>query len=226
MKHANAKLNAAHTPIHKAVLLLTAGDDFLSIGSTYTGYNVNGLGGNDNIFTSYGNDTVDGGAGNDSIYSPGGNDKLSGGAGNDSVVHGWQGSAMVSGGLGDDTVAGYSGNDTVDGGAGNDLLVLCGRDVATGGTGADTFQFVFTGPPIDGTLTDFKAGQGDKLDIGMLGWWDENGYHAPTASDVEIQGRDLVVHMAYNGDAIIHGGAVALIANAVIFDNGYGGGLG
>jgi Ca2+-binding RTX toxin-like protein len=207
------------TAVRAAVTHLTSGNDTLIVGPTYTSFNIDAGAGNDLIVVSYGNDTVQGGAGNDSIYSDGGNDSLMGGDGNDVITHGMYGSATLSGGAGSDWLAGYSGMDKLDGGTGNDTLVGCGRDVLTGGTGADTFSFIYTGPPIDATVKDFSVGQGDKLDLGQLGYWDQNGYHPLTAANLEVVGRDLVAHTAYNGDAIIHGvgDQVTLIgiANAV-----------
>ncbi len=75
---------------------------------------VNGLGGNDNLFTGDGNDILMGGDGHDKL----------------------------DGGRGADVVKGGTGRDTVRGGAGNDMLEGNGaRDVLIGGKGNDRFIF-------------------------------------------------------------------------------------
>ncbi len=80
------------------------------------------------------------------------------------------------GGTGNDTIIGNSvanflignnGNDTIDGGDGNDtLLGGLGNDILTGGADADTFVYL----PSSGAdiVTDFNAGQGDKIDLTAL----------------------------------------------------------
>jgi Ca2+-binding RTX toxin-like protein len=212
MKHA---VHAARVPL----IALSASADWFAVGNTYQPFNIDGRGGNDTINTSYGNDTVQGGAGNDTIYSAGGNDSLAGGDGDDVITHGNDGNATLAGGSGNDSLGGWSGHDTEDGGAGNDTLVGVGRDTLTGGTGADTFQFAYAGPPVESTIKDFSIAQGDKLDLGQLGYWDQSGYHPLAATDLEVQGHDLVAHTAFGGDAIIHGAgdqiALVGIANAV-----------
>lgn len=188
----------------KQIIALSSADDTFSVGPTYRGFAVNGLGGNDIINTSYGNDTINGGAGNDSIYSPGGNDVLHGGAGNDSISFGGDGTAALFGDAGDDNLNDYGGHSVLNGGIGNDTLVSTGRDVDIGGWGADTFVFVWVGKPIEVLVKDFNPMAGDKLDLGQLGYWNQNGYHPLTADALEVQDRDLVVHSEF-GDALIRG---------------------
>lgn len=185
-------------------LTLSGGSDTFNVGPTYIGFNVDGAGGNDTIVTSYGNDTVAGGAGNDYIYSQGGNDVLSGGDGDDTVVYGGDWKAVLSGGAGNDQVIDWGGNATLNGGAGSDMLLGTGRDVMTGGTGGDTFTFVWTGRPIETVVKDFSLTQGDKIDLGQLGTWWEDGYHPITEADLEIQGKNLIVHTDFT-DAVIIG---------------------
>lgn len=117
----------------------SVGDDIINLGA-----------GNDTINASYGNDIVRGGAGHDQIDGFGGNDTLFGGAGND----------RLEGKGGDDRLFGQAGKDTFasDG---------QGKNTWTGGLGADKFQvsglnWDKTSPT---TVTDFKARQGDKLDL-------------------------------------------------------------
>jgi len=204
-------------------IVLSSGSDWLSVGPTYQGYAVSGLAGNDTINTSYGNDSVNGGAGNDYIYSPGGNDLLSGGDGDDLVIFGgsYGSKTTLNGDGGADHLVDYSGSAILNGGAGNDTVEGGGRDIMTGGTGSDVFKFIYTGPPIQVTVKDFSVAQGDALDLGQLGTWWEDGYHPLTEADLEIQGKNLVVHTDF-GDAMISGvGAqVALVGIANAIDQG------
>ncbi len=81
---------------------------------------INGLGGDDRIFTGPGNDflvgsdgddALFGGAGTDTLFSGNGDDALFGGAGND----------FLDGGSGADTLTGGPGTDRLQGGSGGDL---------------------------------------------------------------------------------------------------------
>jgi Ca2+-binding RTX toxin-like protein len=220
MKH------SPHAP--KALLIaLSGGADYFSVGPTYQSFHVSGLGGNDTIYTSYGNDTVDGGTGNDTIQSDGGNDILMGGAGNDTIYHGMYGSATLSGGDGNDWIVGNSGSDVENGGTGNDTLTGVGRDVLTGDAGSDTFMIGYSGPPTEDIITDFSSVQGDKVDLTLLGYWDNSGFRPLASTDLEIEGDDLVAHTLF-GDAVVHGmdqvalvGIAAAIADGMlVLDNG------
>ncbi|WP_249678525.1 retention module-containing protein [Pseudomonas abieticivorans] len=78
------------------------------------------------------------------------------------------GSDNLSGGNGNDILFGQAGDDKLDGGAGNDILVGGrGGDTLTGGTGADTFVWL-KGDTGKDTITDFKIGDGDKIDLSDL----------------------------------------------------------
>ncbi|OWP50305.1 tandem-95 repeat protein, partial [Pseudomonas nitroreducens] len=90
--------------------------------------------------TRGGSDSLYGGEGNDILYGQGGNDFLFGENGNDILI----------GGTGDDQLTGGKGNDILTGGAGADLFIW-----KSGDTGNDT-------------ITDFKAGEGDRIDISDL----------------------------------------------------------
>jgi Ca2+-binding RTX toxin-like protein len=115
------------------------GDDILILGA-----------GNDQVNASRGNDIVRGGGGDDLIDGFDGNDKLYGGGGND----------RLEGKGGDDMLFGQAGRDTF-------AADSQGTNVWTGGRGADMFQA--SGLQFDKTsattVTDFKARQGDKLDL-------------------------------------------------------------
>ncbi|MFV3308926.1 tandem-95 repeat protein, partial [Pseudomonas sp. NY15181] len=90
--------------------------------------------------TRGGSDNLYGGDGNDILYGQGGNDFLFGEGGND----------ILFGGTGDDQLTGGKGN-----------------DILTGGAGADTFIWK-AGDIGNDTITDFKAGEGDRIDISDL----------------------------------------------------------
>ena len=82
------------------------------------------------------------------------------------------GADKLIGNVGDDILFGQGGNDVLSGGAGNDILVGGkGNDTLTGGGQADTFVWLKgdtnTGTGVD-TITDFKHGEGDKLDLSDL----------------------------------------------------------
>lgn len=120
------------------ILTGTGQNDFLT--GTAAADSMKGLAGNDTIRTLAGNDTVDGGTGNDRIQGGDGNDRMIGGAGND----------LMLGQAGADRMFGGSGNDLFNGGG--------GRDIMSGGFGGDSFVF-----GNGDRVTDFSAGQGDKI---------------------------------------------------------------
>lgn len=117
---------------------------------------INGLGGNDVILGKGGADVLKGSGGHDKLTGNVGNDKLLGGAGNDKLF-GNAGKDMLLGGGGKDALNGGGGKDTLDGGAGADLL--------TGGKGADSFVFSAVRQARGDTITDFRTGQGDIIDL-------------------------------------------------------------
>ncbi|MEW5711279.1 type I secretion C-terminal target domain-containing protein, partial [Pseudomonas sp. SB113] len=82
------------------------------------------------------------------------------------------GGDTLIGNAGNDILFGQGGNDTLSGGAGNDILVGGkGNDILTGGAGADTFVWLKGDTNTSGgfdRITDFKHGEGDKLDLSDL----------------------------------------------------------
>ncbi|WP_447752430.1 retention module-containing protein [Pseudomonas nicosulfuronedens] len=90
--------------------------------------------------TRGGSDHLYGGDGNDILYGQGGNDFLFGENGNDILI----------GGTGDDQLTGGKGNDILTGGAGADLFIWKAGDIG------------------NDTITDFKASEGDRIDISDL----------------------------------------------------------
>jgi len=100
-------------------------------------------------------------SGNDLLHGYGTNssnsttDTLNSGDGHD-ILYGGAGNSILNGGTGNDSLYGGLGNDTLNGGKGNDTL--------TGGAGADTFIWR-AGDTGNDTITDFKPGDGDRIDL-------------------------------------------------------------
>ncbi len=143
----------------------------------YSGYLDGGIG-NDSIEGGEGVDLIFGGQHDDTGEGPD-DDTLSGGAGDDQISGGY-GADVISGDDGDDTLnhLGHAmensgaerssfdwhidnDSDTLDGGAGNDTLIFDRADVATGGSGADTFHLYFDHDTGAGhaDVTDFVPGE-------------------------------------------------------------------
>ena len=123
--------------------------------------------GNDLLHGLNGNDDISGNGGHDILYGGTGNDTLSGGSGNDSL-YGGAGNDNLSGDAGNDLLVGNEGNDILNGGAGDDILIGGkGTDSLTGGSGADTFLWR-AGDTGSATITDFKASEGDRIDLSDL----------------------------------------------------------
>ncbi len=119
---------------------------------------------------------------------------------------------------GNDSLYGGEGRDRLDGGAGDDLLVGgADRDLLTGGFGADTFRFLL---PSDSrglardTILDFRASQGDQLDLHMI------DAHPATAADdpftvvssfTRVAGQLMLVQVlnGYEVRADLNGDAIA-----------------
>ena len=141
----------------------TEGDDYIYVeydSEYYTfDYNIDGLGGDDRIYSGGGNDHLRGGPGNDWLRGRDGNDTLEGGAGND-YLDGSAGEDILRGGPGSDELDGGGGADRIDGGEGDDRLEADwrsageGDDTLDGGTGADVFVFGY-GEDAD-TVRDFS----------------------------------------------------------------------
>jgi len=157
----------------REVLLSQDGDDRL-VGRAGADALI-GQGGDDRIHAGAGADLVLGGSGQDVIRGVWGNDLLYGGSGNDWIA-GNAGNDTLIGGTGDDRLFGKSdddilrgqgGNDRLAGGLGNDQLSGgLGNDVLIGGDGRDVFVFADGGG--QDVIVDFKAAQGDRIDLAGL----------------------------------------------------------
>ena len=109
-----------------------------------------GLGGDDTIaisggdnvaYGNLGNDSITGGTGADSLYAGQGDDHVTTGSGGHNAVYGNQGADSVTVGGGGDTVYGGAGNDSITASAHNGNNYLNGNqgnDTIVGGSGNDT----------------------------------------------------------------------------------------
>ncbi|MEL6233711.1 MAG: calcium-binding protein [Pseudomonadota bacterium] len=144
---------------------------------------LSGGSGADDLFGGDARDYVDGGSGDDTLFGGDGNDHLTGGSGAD----------VLAGDQGSDYLSGHTGDDVLNGGAGVDRLYLgAGNDIATGGAQAD--RFVFRSDDLDGgqdVITDFRAGEGDTLDLRALSLLSEMTEAQWTAA-----------HLSWAGDAV------------------------
>lgn len=125
----------------------------------------------------------------------------------DNVLVGGPRAEWLAGGPGNDELIGGGGRDTLDGGAGDDRIVLTSEAVAIGGAGADTFVIVAPvvldqSDTLLGTIFDFDAGQGDKLEASegglvVIGNGGNALIGAGTLSNVQVDQR---VQVDFNGD--------------------------
>lgn len=164
--------------------------------------------GNDIVHAGNGDDTVFGGTGHDLLSGAGGNDYLAGDHGND-TIYGGSGDDFIFGSKGNNLLFGGGGNDTVNtgdqtstanGGDGDDLIVARlkkgGDHVLTGGTGADTFEFVYQThkKSSDVTITDFELGVDDLI----IGGQDSQTWLENNLAFAATFGLDLVTEVAGN----------------------------
>ncbi len=103
-------------------------------------------------------------------YNATASETITGTIGND-VVYGLGGNDIIHGGDGNDRLYGNQGNDQLFGDAGNDILYGGGNvgvDTMTGGLGADRFVIDTRHAPGLDVITDFKATEGDVLDLSNI----------------------------------------------------------
>lgn len=161
------------------------------------------------------NDYLEGGDGNDRLYGGRGADMLMGGDGDDILNH--YGHAMEDSGAERHSFDWHldGDRDVLDGGAGRDTLIMDRYDVATGGSGDDTF-WVYSDPEAGenfAEITDFKTGE-DFLRVSLDP--DQN----PDAVKLEVHpsenGEDGVVTV--NGDvvAILRGAPDATVHDVYV----------
>ena len=209
-------------------LITTGGDD--DIFTSYGNDIIQALGGDDNINPGAGDDNVDAGEGNDTIIDGLGNDTVDGGDDNDNILL-LTGENTVDGGTGSDFIrTGYK-SDMIEGGAGNDVisadsgaLFVFGNDTVDGGTGDDIMQ---AGAGIDTFV--FRPNDGDDTiarfdeDLALASFDATTGYTAsPNGSDFEV-GIDKIELQGFTGlDATTIFASINDTGNGAMFDNGEG----
>ncbi|RAS25529.1 immunoglobulin-like domain-containing protein, partial [Pseudomonas sp. URMO17WK12:I7] len=100
---------------------------------------------------------------------------------------------------GNDTLLGTDGNDIIFGGAGNDTLTGGkGNDTLTGGSGADLFVWK-AGHTGNDIVTDFKASEGDRLDLSDL-LQGEKGSNITDYLKVSTVNGDTVLQVSSKGE--------------------------
>ncbi len=190
-------------------LLGRNGDDTLDGGDGHD--TLRGGGGDDTLDGGAGRDTLQGGAGNDTLRGGAGLDTLSGGAGDD-TLRGGNGSDILDGNGGADTLYGGNGSDELNGGGGDDTLDGgAGNDLMSGGAGADRFVIDDLGG-VD-TVTDFRAAQGDRLDLADLlsGAPDTGGTTLADFLRITFNGEDSRINVDVDGEGRLGGNADARI---------------
>ncbi|CTQ55683.1 Hemolysin IA [Roseibium album] len=108
----------------------TTSSGYFDQSSDTASHSVDGVGGNDTIYTGSGDDRIEGG-------SVSGDDAISGGGGRD-LLFGETGTDNISGGSGDDVIVGGEGSDYMNGGDGSDLFMYGlgdGSDTINAGSG-------------------------------------------------------------------------------------------
>lgn len=168
---------------------------------------IKGLGGNDAINGSLGDDRLYGGSGNDYVFGNEDDDRVYGGSGND-VVSGGDGDDLSYGGGGDDDIIAVAGNDTMYGGTGNDDIF--GGFTSSGGT-----QLMFGGGGDD--LLRFNIGQSGVADGGAgtdtvsVYWYDTAAY--TTAVAITLSGP--LPGAISGGNVIAFSGIERLLATTI-----------
>jgi len=148
------------------------------------------------VFGDAGEDTLVGAGGRDVLLGGDDDDRVDGGSGNDTLL----------GGSGNDTIIGRAGRDEIEDGAGNDRVIAGGgadtiflregNDRISLGGGADTIIAEGPGFAVD-TITDFRPGQGDQLDLRLLGI-----HNVADAMEIGTQNGNTAVLDFGNGDMV------------------------
>ncbi|SYX93119.1 Poly(beta-D-mannuronate) C5 epimerase 1 [Pseudomonas reidholzensis] len=107
---------------------------------------------------------------------------------------------------GNDNLLGTDGNDIIFGGAGNDYLTGGkGNDTLTGGSGADTFLWK-AGHTGNDVITDFKAAEGDRLDLSDLLQGEKGSTIDNYLKMITVQG-ETVLQVSSDGKLNVNDGA-------------------
>ncbi|WP_291552210.1 hypothetical protein [Bosea sp. (in: a-proteobacteria)] len=186
-------------------ILLGDGNDLLIANDWIsTDMAIDGGAGNDEIYTSFGNDTVSGGDGNDRIYANSGNDTVNGGAGDDEI-YGQAGNDVIDGGDGADLINGGDGDDVLKGGLGDDVFKAGpGHDVIDGGEGYDTLDL----SAASGTLfIDMASGRIAGAGIGVQSFTNIENLLFGAGGDTVTGGNGDDSFDGGDGDDTLNGGA-------------------
>lgn len=121
----------------------------------------------------------------------------------DEILEGTSEEDFLIGKGGDDVLHGFGGADGLHGGAGNDILVGGGgTDLLIGGAGADLFVFAEGDTGMD-VIADFKAGDGDRLDLsGWLAGFDPETEALSDHVTLRLEDGGTIVSILSNGETI------------------------
>lgn len=120
------------------------------------------------MFGGLSNDTLEAAGGSDVLFGEGGDDVLRGSPETGAFTNNQQ----LFGGSGNDTLFGTQAGNLF-GGSGDDVIILRdGTATAFGGTGADIFRLGETASAKSMNISDFRAFEGDRIDVSTLGFTD------------------------------------------------------
>jgi Ca2+-binding RTX toxin-like protein len=207
--HVNLYVGATVT----GAILLGEGDDLVT-STSWSGFDIEGGAGNDQIYLGAGADQVSGGEGDDIIYTGDGDDMLSGGDGNDRLF-GEAGDDLIQGGAGDDVIDGGAGDDIIQAGSGDDVIkASAGADVIDGGAGFDTLDL---SSATGSVFLDMAGGRVSGSGIGATLF---------TSIEKVLFGDVANTVTGGNGDDVLDGGAGDDTLNGGAGDDSLDGGLG
>lgn len=194
-------------------ILLGDGDDLVT-STSWSGFEIEGGLGNDQIYLGAGADQVSGGEGDDIVYAGDGDDMLSGGDGSDRLF-GEAGDDIIQGGAGDDVIDGGAGDDIIQAGSGDDVIkASAGADIIDGGAGFDTLDLSSATGPI---FLDMAGGHVSGSGIGATLF---------TSIEKVLFGDVANTVTGGNGDDVFDGGAGDDTLNGGAGDDSLDGGLG
>lgn len=204
-----------------------------NIGVTETvnaGATIEGTDGDDLIYGGNANDVIFGGDGNYTMNGGSGDDQLRGGDGSN-TINGEDGDDRLFAGEGNvdrssNTLNGGEGNDTLygtnepqnllNGEAGDDEIHLRGRDIATGGEGADSFRSSteYSNGEVS-TITDYNAEEDLIIVEYTTGFVNGGALNEPEVS-ININGDDAVICMDGEECIVVQGAASSLTIGDIL----------
>ncbi len=175
----------------------------------------------DLIYGGDGDYIVNGGDGDDQLHGGDGSDTLNGEAGNDQLYAGDgvvdQSINTLNGGDGDDILYGSNESENIlNGDDGDDLIHIRGNDTATGGTGADSFNYSTEyGDGEIGTITDYDAAEDQIVVEHMVDETSEDETPPPEVS-ITVIGMDAVICLDGEECMVVQGAASILTVDDVL----------